>query len=178
MSQITCCPNCSTSFRVTDAQLAAHQGKVRCGRCAFVFHAPDFIQALATEAPPTTTVLARVADTNAVAPSHTQHTEADKKTQGIATEAPSENTYKAIPNKKETRKNKPLAQLAAEESELDQQLVKNEALLDQVNSQIRLDQHATVEIDSDSEYQPILTDDDLFSAPPTPARGNWLWTVG
>ncbi|WP_288843687.1 DUF3426 domain-containing protein [uncultured Deefgea sp.] len=45
MNQITCCPNCSTAFRVTDQQLAAHQGKVRCGRCAFVFHAPDFMQA-------------------------------------------------------------------------------------------------------------------------------------
>ncbi|MBM5574960.1 MJ0042-type zinc finger domain-containing protein [Deefgea sp. CFH1-16] len=45
MNQITCCPNCSTAFRVTDQQLSAHQGKVRCGRCAFVFHAPDFMQA-------------------------------------------------------------------------------------------------------------------------------------
>lgn len=41
MSQITRCPNCATTFRVSDAQLAAFQGKVRCGKCAFIFHAPD-----------------------------------------------------------------------------------------------------------------------------------------
>jgi len=41
MSQITRCPNCSTTFRVSDAQLAAFQGKVRCGKCAFIFFAPD-----------------------------------------------------------------------------------------------------------------------------------------
>ncbi|QLI80650.1 DUF3426 domain-containing protein [Chitinibacter fontanus] len=46
MNQITRCPNCSTSFRVTDEQLAAHQGKVRCGRCSFIFNARDFLQRL------------------------------------------------------------------------------------------------------------------------------------
>ncbi len=41
MDHITRCPNCSTAFRVTDEQLAAYHGQVRCGRCAFVFHARD-----------------------------------------------------------------------------------------------------------------------------------------
>lgn len=41
MDHITRCPNCSTAFRVTDEQLAAFMGKVRCGRCAFVFNARD-----------------------------------------------------------------------------------------------------------------------------------------
>ncbi len=41
MSQITRCPNCSTTFRVSEMQLAAFQGKVRCGKCAFIFHAPE-----------------------------------------------------------------------------------------------------------------------------------------
>lgn len=39
MDHITRCPNCSTSFRVTETQLAAFQGKVRCGKCTFVFNA-------------------------------------------------------------------------------------------------------------------------------------------
>jgi predicted Zn finger-like uncharacterized protein len=34
---ITKCPSCSTVFRVTPDQLQAHQGQVRCGRCATVF---------------------------------------------------------------------------------------------------------------------------------------------
>lgn len=41
MDHITRCPNCATAFRVTDTQLAAHQGKVRCGRCALIFNARD-----------------------------------------------------------------------------------------------------------------------------------------
>ncbi|WP_373976188.1 DUF3426 domain-containing protein [Chitinibacter sp. SCUT-21] len=49
MNQITRCPNCSTSFRVTDDQLAAHQGKVRCGRCSFIFNARDFLQRVEAE---------------------------------------------------------------------------------------------------------------------------------
>lgn len=40
-SFITRCPNCKTCFRVGEAQLASRQGQVRCGRCAFVFAAPD-----------------------------------------------------------------------------------------------------------------------------------------
>lgn len=41
MFHVTRCPNCRTSFRVTDAHLAAFDGKVRCGRCAFVFDARE-----------------------------------------------------------------------------------------------------------------------------------------
>ncbi|GAB3242637.1 DUF3426 domain-containing protein [Chitinimonas naiadis] len=48
MYHITRCPNCRTSFRVTDAHLAAFEGKVRCGRCAFVF---DALQHLLGDAP-------------------------------------------------------------------------------------------------------------------------------
>ena len=55
MDHITRCPNCSTSFRVTEAQLAAFQGKVRCGKCAFVFNAKlalhDFSPAIIAEPP-------------------------------------------------------------------------------------------------------------------------------
>lgn len=39
MDHITRCPNCATAFRVTDEQLAACMGKVRCGRCSFTFNA-------------------------------------------------------------------------------------------------------------------------------------------
>jgi predicted Zn finger-like uncharacterized protein len=36
---ITQCPKCDTSFRVTEAQLKAAKGAVRCGACLNVFHA-------------------------------------------------------------------------------------------------------------------------------------------
>lgn len=36
---ITRCPSCLTAFRVTDAQLAARGGQVRCGACSHVFDA-------------------------------------------------------------------------------------------------------------------------------------------
>ncbi|HEX9396963.1 MAG TPA: zinc-ribbon and DUF3426 domain-containing protein [Burkholderiales bacterium] len=37
MSLVTRCPVCATSFSVQRAQLAAHGGTVRCGKCAAVF---------------------------------------------------------------------------------------------------------------------------------------------
>lgn len=36
---ITCCPQCTTRFRITPEQLAARQGVVRCGKCGLVFNA-------------------------------------------------------------------------------------------------------------------------------------------
>ena len=37
MSLITKCASCGTTFRVTQQQLQAHNGKVRCGTCMTVF---------------------------------------------------------------------------------------------------------------------------------------------
>ncbi|WP_255991331.1 DUF3426 domain-containing protein [Chitinolyticbacter albus] len=39
MNHVTRCPNCQTAFKVSEPQLAAHGGKVRCGKCSFVFNA-------------------------------------------------------------------------------------------------------------------------------------------
>lgn len=39
MTEITQCPECGTRFKVTDVQLEAHDGLVRCGRCHEVFDA-------------------------------------------------------------------------------------------------------------------------------------------
>jgi predicted Zn finger-like uncharacterized protein len=39
MSMTTRCPNCGTAFRVTDQQLGAREGRVRCGRCDTLFDA-------------------------------------------------------------------------------------------------------------------------------------------
>ncbi len=39
MKLITRCPECQTAFRVHENQLAARQGKVRCGACGFIFDA-------------------------------------------------------------------------------------------------------------------------------------------
>jgi len=38
-AMITTCPACTTVFRVNDEQLAAREGKVRCGQCLAVFDA-------------------------------------------------------------------------------------------------------------------------------------------
>ncbi len=35
----TCCPNCSSHFRITDNQLQAALGRVKCGQCGMVFNA-------------------------------------------------------------------------------------------------------------------------------------------
>ena len=44
MSMLTCCPVCSTMFKVVPDQLRISQGWVRCGRCAEVFDATAHLQ--------------------------------------------------------------------------------------------------------------------------------------
>lgn len=44
MSGITACPQCQTRFRVTDEQLQARHGDVRCGRCQHIFNARERLQ--------------------------------------------------------------------------------------------------------------------------------------
>ncbi|WP_239795467.1 zinc-ribbon and DUF3426 domain-containing protein [Candidatus Nitrotoga arctica] len=39
MNAVTQCPECSTRFKVSQAQLDMHQGMVRCGRCQAIFNA-------------------------------------------------------------------------------------------------------------------------------------------
>ncbi len=62
---ITHCLKCDTYFRVSSEQLSAHNGQVRCGRCAQVFNAleqlePDNVQATAaTTLPEEPTALKR-----------------------------------------------------------------------------------------------------------------------
>jgi predicted Zn finger-like uncharacterized protein len=41
-TQVTQCPKCHTSFRVTEAQLNIANGAVRCGSCLHIFNAPDY----------------------------------------------------------------------------------------------------------------------------------------
>ncbi|MCZ7565858.1 MAG: zinc-ribbon domain-containing protein [Burkholderiales bacterium] len=51
MALITRCPACETAFRVHQHQLAARDGRVRCGRCAVVFDAREALVAETPEAP-------------------------------------------------------------------------------------------------------------------------------
>lgn len=39
MNTVTQCPECSTRFKITQAQRDMHQGMVRCGRCQAIFNA-------------------------------------------------------------------------------------------------------------------------------------------
>jgi predicted Zn finger-like uncharacterized protein len=43
VSILTCCPGCHTVFRVTNENLAARDGQVRCGVCSQVFNAYDYL---------------------------------------------------------------------------------------------------------------------------------------
>ncbi len=55
MSFATRCPNCNARFRVSEEQLRAHDGLVRCGDCRHVFDARAELEAIA-DAPPETLV--------------------------------------------------------------------------------------------------------------------------
>ncbi len=190
MSQITCCPNCSTTFRVTDAQLAAHQGKVRCGRCAFVFHAPDFIQSLVIDTPEVITPnpsLAPATPTQDHSQPQTAVAQKASTTERIQPKAIEIKAHDDIPQEKphENKKSdhEKLLQLAKEELELDVALSKTEAQLDNNPAHVGpndANQHdrPSIAIDSDLEYQPILTDDDLFAPIQPKSRLTWIWVLG
>lgn len=49
MTLVTICPACSTQFFVTQAQLTANTGKVRCGQCKHVFNANENLNQLAVD---------------------------------------------------------------------------------------------------------------------------------
>ena len=49
---ITTCPGCRTAFRVTQEQLAAREGRVRCGKCATIFDAREVLQTKLAEFAP------------------------------------------------------------------------------------------------------------------------------
>lgn len=52
MSMITRCPACGTAFRVSEHQLGAHEGQVRCGRCDNLFDAIATLSADPATRPP------------------------------------------------------------------------------------------------------------------------------
>jgi predicted Zn finger-like uncharacterized protein len=52
-SHVTQCPHCRTSFRVSQAQLAAAHGAVRCGACLHVFNAAQQLFGTPSAAPKT-----------------------------------------------------------------------------------------------------------------------------
>lgn len=54
MSLITACPACQTQFEVTDEQLQAYAGKVRCGECNHVFDARSHLVVSAATVQPDT----------------------------------------------------------------------------------------------------------------------------
>ena len=51
-TQITKCPKCDSTFRVTPAQLNIAKGAVRCGACLHVFRASDYFQGPKQESSP------------------------------------------------------------------------------------------------------------------------------
>jgi predicted Zn finger-like uncharacterized protein len=64
---ITRCPECATAFRVTEEQLDARQGRVRCGHCGEIFDALELLEDEALPAPITEDAAAQ-ADPDAAEP--------------------------------------------------------------------------------------------------------------
>lgn len=96
---ITRCPKCKTSFRVTAAQLDSAKGAVRCGSCLFIFDArANFIQPppvsprpVANKPPTTITEAPTSVDTAAPTDSH-EKTSSEIETSGL------EESFIAVPN--------------------------------------------------------------------------------
>lgn len=62
MSLITACPACQTQFEVTDEQLQAYAGKVRCGECNHVFDARSHLVPTGESAQPESDVAVTASD--------------------------------------------------------------------------------------------------------------------
>ncbi|WP_018987265.1 DUF3426 domain-containing protein [Methylophilus methylotrophus] len=62
MSLITACPACQTQFEVTDEQLQAYAGKVRCGECNHVFDARSHLVATGASPQSESDVVATASD--------------------------------------------------------------------------------------------------------------------
>jgi len=88
---LTRCPDCDTTFRVTDETLKKANGQVRCGRCASVFNAYAELQdpgAKSFDAPPPTSVL--------TTPRRAEPTAASEPTEPPADTAPTETAAESI----------------------------------------------------------------------------------
>ena len=72
MTLVTICPACATQFFVTQEQLTANKGKVRCGQCKHVFNGNEKLNELASDAhhlqetPSTETTLSAELTTEAI----------------------------------------------------------------------------------------------------------------
>lgn len=62
MSLITACPACQTQFEVTDEQMQAYAGKVRCGECDHVFDARSHLVVTGASLQPEAEVAATASD--------------------------------------------------------------------------------------------------------------------
>ncbi|WP_348945818.1 DUF3426 domain-containing protein [Chitinibacter sp. FCG-7] len=202
MTQITRCPNCSTSFRVTDDQLAAHQGKVRCGRCSFVFNARDFLQRVEkaeatekaqesiapqgnTEKPAKAIPIETIIHATQVAPSSAPLNPPQAEP-APAVELATQTTEKPAERKNERDLQRALARLIKKTQRPKTRkvrkpsrhtiAVREENLPSDANTTAALRQPS--EIDTEAEYRPILDDSDDLFLPPKRSRWAWLWSLG
>lgn len=207
MTQITRCPNCSTSFRVTDDQLAAHQGKVRCGRCSFVFNARDFLQRVEkTEAPekeqegitpqvnpekpskaiPTEALIHTTEAAPSSTPPQPQQVQPQHAEPAQAAE-PAPQTEKPAERKNERDLQHALARLIKKTQRPKTRKVRKPSRHTIAVREENLQPAANTnnaalrqpsEIDTEAEYRPILDDSDELFLPPKRSRWAWLWSLG
>ncbi|AFV00259.1 zinc-ribbon and DUF3426 domain-containing protein [Simiduia agarivorans] len=85
---VTRCPQCSTSFRITQAQLDRAKGAVRCGSCLQIFRATDHLVKAAPKAAATTKPAAAQASATPAAAKPAQAKAAGAQTKSAATAAP------------------------------------------------------------------------------------------
>jgi predicted Zn finger-like uncharacterized protein len=195
MNQITRCPNCSTSFRVTEDQLSAHQGKVRCGRCSFVFNARDFLQAqplevtkpsivpkgIAPEAIPSNALEEIPKEEIAATPIKAEST--------LGTQAPAaskvaepEATKPASDDRELQRALARLAKKArSNKIRRPRRASKRNTVMvtDETEFPIQLETNAIAQATADdAEYRPILDDDDPLFKPINQNRFTGVWAFG
>ncbi|UXY16772.1 DUF3426 domain-containing protein [Chitiniphilus purpureus] len=189
MSQITRCPNCRTAFKVSETQLAAHGGKVRCGKCSFVFNAlacletpseADPAPPLASEAPPPAatamdtqpTAQAAAAPGDKTEPSVADMVQAARKARLAARAVAAQNAAEAAGEAAEPPKQpQPTpAPQSTPQPRLQPDPRDQEALRAALKES---------PLTLNSVYRPIHTAEDeaLFAPPAPPSRWRWLWPL-
>lgn len=164
MNGTTLCPHCDTRFKIAEAQLAAHQGMVRCGHCLQAFDAR--IGFIADEPDPQLEL-----------PMHEQEAFPDPAPDNTAVTIDTDNTEPLAEPTADADAphagNTPPDEIAAPTATLDFMDIVAEAQQSAQQDVVSVDQTPTATL---AEQVVIAQDDEPFAEPPKPRV--WPWAVG
>ena len=142
--RVTSCPHCSTSFRVTQAQMEAANGAVRCGSCLQVFNAQEYLDKKESGQPVSPVKNKRPAS---VIPEETQTNNHDSFSADTETSSQSKQAFS-----QESLSQESLSQESLSQESLSQESLSQESLSQESLSQESLSQESFLVDDIEPEF--------------------------